>query len=89
MIKIINTTYIKEHTIKLEFSNNSFTIYDFSYLLLKNSKLTSDLKNQEYFKSYFLELGAICWKNGLELSPDSLYQKAKELNNLSVSKSVA
>ena len=82
MIKIIRATYIKDYTIKLEFSDNSSASFDFSYLLSKNTELTNQLKDQEYFSGFFLELGALCWKNGLELSPSSLYQKAKDLGKL-------
>ena len=89
MIKIVNTTYIKEYIVRLEFSDGSYTDYDFSYLLSKNSVLTKPLRNKEYFKSFFLELGAICWKNGLELSPESLYEKARVAGKLLQGKGVA
>ncbi|SFV66567.1 hypothetical protein MNB_SV-12-1711 [hydrothermal vent metagenome] len=89
MIKIINMTYIEEYIVKIEFSDGSYTNYDFSYLLSKKSVLTKPLRNQEYFKSFFLELGAICWKNGLELSPESLYEKARVAGELLQSEDVA
>jgi hypothetical protein len=89
MIKIINATYLKNYTIKLEFSDSSFSNYDFSYLLEKKSILTEPLKEIEYFKDFFLELGAISWKNGLDLCPISLHKKASEKNILCKSKSVA
>ncbi len=82
MIKIVNAQYLNDYVVKLEFSDNSFSNFDFSYLLEKNTELTNPLKDLDYFKSFFLELGAICWKNGLELSPESLYQKAKITNKL-------
>jgi hypothetical protein len=89
MIKIINATYIEQYIIELEFSDNSFSNYDFSYLLERRSKLTEPLKEIVYFKDFFLELGAISWKNGLDLCPISLYEKAREKKNLHKSKSVA
>ncbi len=82
MIKIIKATYLSGYTIKLNFSDNTFSDFDFSYLLSKNTELTKPLKDKEFFKSCFLELGAICWKNGLELSPSSLHQKATAKGNL-------
>jgi len=89
MIKIINTTYINKYIVKIDFSDGSYSNCDFSYLLSKNSQLTKALVDIEYFKSFFLELGAICWKNGLELSPQSIYKKAKEAGELFSDKSVA
>lgn len=78
MIKILKATYLHDYVLKLEFSDASYANYDFSYLLKKNTSLTNVLNEVEYFQSYFLELGALCWSNGLELSPNSLYQKAQE-----------
>ena len=78
MIKIIQADYIKDHIIKLVFSNHAYANYDFGYLLDKKSTLTRDLENQDYFQSFFIELGAIGWGNGLELSGESLYRKARE-----------
>ena len=82
MIKIIKATYIAGYTIRLEFSDHYFSEVDFSYLLSKNTALTDPLKDKTYFKDFFLEMGALCWKNGLELSPSSLYYKAKESGRL-------
>jgi hypothetical protein len=89
MIKIIKATYIEEYSIKLEFSDNTFSAFDFSYLLTKNTSLTNPLRDRDYFKEFFLELGALCWKNGLQLSPSSLYQKAKESGKLQKSEIAA
>ena len=82
MIKITKATYLRDHKIKLEFSDNSFSDFDFSYLLQKDTSLTNPLKNKNYFKDFFLELGGLCWRNRLSLSPSSLYKKAKEAGTL-------
>ena len=82
MIKITKATYLSGYTIKLNFNDNTFSDFDFSYLLSKNTELTKPLKDKEFFKSFFLEFGAICWKNGLELSPSSLHKKATTKGNL-------
>jgi hypothetical protein len=36
------------------------------------------LNDDAYFKQYFLELGALCWRNGFELSPGHIHQKLAE-----------
>jgi len=77
MIKIIKATYLNDYTITLEFSDGKCVNYDFSYIVNKEGILAQPLKDKNYFKTFFLELGAICWKNGLELSPHSIYSKAK------------
>ncbi|WP_457602640.1 DUF2442 domain-containing protein [Nitratifractor sp.] len=82
MIKIVKAKYLKDHSIRLYFSDGSMADYDFSYLLDKKTVLTDALKDIDFFKEFFLELGAIGWKNGLEFSPESLYRKAKESGKL-------
>ena len=82
MIKIIKATYKENYTIKLEFSDHHFSDVDFSYLLSHKTQLTNPLNEKSYFKDFFLELGALCWKNGLELSPSSLYQELKASGRL-------
>ena len=82
MIKIIKSTYLNDYTIRLEFSDDKYVHYDFSYIVNKEGTLVQPLRDKMYFKTFFLELGAICWKNGLELSPHSLYAKAREADIL-------
>ena len=89
MIKIIKATYLNDYKIKLEFSDHTYVDMDFSYLLSKDTSLTHPLKERDFFQSFFLELGALCWKNGLSLSPSSLYQKAKETEKLYKKKEAA
>ncbi len=89
MIKILKATYLKDYIIKLDFSDGQSAAMDFSYLLNKNTVLTNPLKNIDFFKSFFLDFGALCWKNGLELSPEALYIKAKEMGILYKDKMVA
>jgi len=82
MIKIIKATYLNDYTITLAFSDDKCVHYDFSYIVDKEGILAQPLKDKTYFKTFFLELGAICWKNGLELSPHSIYAKAKDAGTL-------
>jgi DUF971 family protein len=83
MIKIVDISYLGDYKLELFFSTNESGVMDFSYLLDKKTQLTEPLDNKEYFKDYFIELGALAWKNGLELSPKSLYEKLKISNNIS------
>lgn len=47
------------------------------------------LNDDHYFKQYFLELGALCWRNGLALSPGNIHQKLAEQNKLHYESRVA
>ncbi|WP_394753034.1 hypothetical protein [Crenothrix sp.] len=40
------------------------------------------LNDESYFKQFFLELGALCWRNGLELSPSNIHKKLADQQQL-------
>lgn len=83
MIKIVKAEYISEYKLRLTFSDDAQGDYDFAPLLAKETVLTKPLKATEYFKAYFTELGALGWKNGLELSPSALYRELQSAGKLS------
>lgn len=82
IIKIIRAYYLQQKTLRLYFSDNSYGDYDLQPLVDRDAELVLPLKDDAYFKQFFLELGALCWKNGLELCPDSIYQKLAEKQQL-------
>ncbi len=82
MIKIIRAYYLQQKILRLHFSDNSYGDYDLQSLVDRDAELVLPLKDEAYFKQFFLELGALCWKNGLELCPDSIYQKLAEKQQL-------
>ena len=51
--------------------------------------LTRPLKNPDNFKEHFLELGALCWKNGLEFSPAALHRELQSAGKLSQAQQAA
>lgn len=89
MINIVKIKYVDKYNLELHFSDNSFGVIDFSYLISKNTSLTNPLKDIEYFKNNFIDFGALCWKNGLELSAESLYEKLIELKSITRNSDVA
>ncbi len=89
MINLIKIEALKKHELKLTFSDNSWGILDFSYVLDAQTVLTNPLKEKKYFDSCFIEFGALCWKNGLEFSAESLYHKLKNQDKLHISQDVA
>lgn len=75
MIKIITAQYLENHKIRLFFSDGAWGDFDASAMLEQSGSLLAPLRETGYFRGFFLELGALCWKNGLELSPASLHAK--------------
>ena len=82
MIKIIKAETIGQTQLRLTFSDSTQGDYDFAPLLAKETVLTQPLKNPEAFNTYFIELGALCWKNGLEFSPAALHQELQSAGKL-------
>ena len=84
MLNLVKIEPQNAYDIKLYFSDNSWGLIDFSYLLEVKSSLTKSLESLDYFHSCFIDFGALCWKNGLELSAESLHLKCKENGTLHI-----
>ena len=73
MIKIVSAKPLRDYVIGVGFSDGSGGEYDLAALIARKSTLTQQLANRTYFNEFFLELGALCWRNGFELSPSAIY----------------
>ncbi|MGZ5624859.1 MAG: DUF2442 domain-containing protein [Methylobacter sp.] len=82
MIKIIQANHVQQKILRLYFSDNSWGDYDLQPLIDRQTELVIRLNDEEYFKQFFLELGALCWRNGLELSPGNIHKKLAEQQQL-------
>ena len=82
MIKIVKAEYLEHKIIRLWFSDQTVGDYDLQPLLDKQTEIVTPLQDDVYFKQFFLELGALCWKNGLELSPGNIHCKLSEQGKL-------
>ena len=89
MIKIVNAQYIGNKIMRLRFSDQAWGDYDLQPLISKQTEMVMPLQDDDYFSRFFLELGALCWENGLELSPGSLYRKLQERGELHVESEAA
>ena len=75
MIKIIKAVAATDARIKLVFSDDSFGELDLQPLIDRNTVLTAALADPAFRARCYLELGALCWPNGLELSAASIHQQ--------------
>ena len=89
MIKIIRVQYVQQKILRLYFSDNSYGDYDLQPLLARQTELVIPLNDEPYFKQFYLELGALCWPNGLELSPGNIHRKLAEQQKLHYESKVA
>jgi hypothetical protein len=82
MIKILRAKHLRDLVIELEFSDGTFGAYDASSLLTRDTELTRPLADPDYFRRFFIDFGALCWPNGLELSPAAIHRRLGESGGL-------
>ncbi len=80
MIKIIKARYLGEFQVELTFSDGRTGVFDGKELLERQGSLLEPLRDESFFKKFFIESGALGWPHGLELSPAKLYSVCKELD---------
>ena len=74
MIKVIEARYQGDFQVALKFSDGKEGAFDGRNLLQRTSLLLEPLRAESYFRRLFIDAGALCWPNGLELSPARLYE---------------
>ncbi|MEW5782786.1 MAG: DUF2442 domain-containing protein [Pseudomonadota bacterium] len=72
MIKILTARYLGDFKIMLAFSDGVEGEFDAHALLSRQGPLLEALRDENYFRRFFVDAGALCWPNGLELSPARL-----------------
>lgn len=78
MIKLVAASTHGDHRLKLTFSDGSWGVYDFGHFISAATPMTMPLGDDAFFESYFIELGALCWPNGFDLSASSLQQRLED-----------
>ena len=77
MIKVLNARLASPFQVELEFSDHSNGVFDAStYLARHTGPLLDKLRDAAYFARFFIDAGALCWPNGLEISPARLHELA-------------
>jgi hypothetical protein len=74
MIKLIAARYQGDFQVAVSFSDGKEGIFDGHALLQRSGPLLEPLRDEAYFRRAFVDAGALCWPNGLELSPARLHE---------------
>jgi hypothetical protein len=75
MIKLVAAELVSDHEIRLRFSDDSSGTLDFRPFLDANTEMTAPLRDPGFFRRFFIELGALAWPNGFDLSAESLRRR--------------
>ncbi len=79
MIKVIAAHYPGNFRVTLEFSDGIIGEFDGRTLLQRRGSLLEPLRDEAYFGRCFVDTGALCWPNGLELAPARLRESVRLL----------
>jgi len=82
VIKIVRAKHLHDFVLEVEFADGMAGEYDLAPLFARDTVLTRPWADAEYFKRFMIELGALGWPNGLELSPQTIRQRLEEQGKL-------
>jgi hypothetical protein len=69
VIKVPTVRHTEPWKLELEFSDHTHGLFDAQpYLAERQGPLLDALRDAAYFSRVFVDAGALCWPNGLELS---------------------
>jgi hypothetical protein len=73
LIRVVDVEYLKDYTMRLEFSDGVQKTIDFYPLL--NGKIFEPLKDKDKFTQFGLNSWTIEWYNGADIAPEFLYTR--------------
>jgi hypothetical protein len=82
MIKLIGIESLQDYRLLLRFSDGSAGVYDFARFVEADTPMTKPLRDPAFFARHFVELGALVWPNGFDLSAASLHRTLAERGEL-------
>jgi hypothetical protein len=82
MIKIVRADFVQDKVIRLTFSDGTRGDYDLAPLIAGGTEMVKPLEEETFFRRFFLELGALCWPNGFELSGGGIQHRLREHGRL-------
>ena len=76
MYDLVEAKYVSGYTLELIFENGRRASLDFSDYVKKGG-VFGRFSDLTFFKSFFVnkELGVLCWPDGLDIAPETLYHK--------------
>lgn len=81
MIKVLTLDHAGDFELVLTFSNGARGRFDGgAYLSTRQGPLLEPLRQADYFRRCFVEAGAVCWPNGLELSGTRVFELSHPLS---------
>jgi hypothetical protein len=70
---VVEAQYVKDYKIKIKFNDGSLKVVDLRPYLEKGG-IFEPLRDEEFFKRFFIDLNTLCWPNGADIAPERLYE---------------
>jgi Protein of unknown function (DUF2442) len=70
LVRVVSAEYVREHQLRIEFSDGAAKIVDFSRWL--HGQVFQPLTDKHEFKRFFIAGGTVCWPNGADIAPETL-----------------
>lgn len=72
---VVKAEYERAFLIHLTFSDGTEGTVDFEEWL--EGPIFEPLRDQDFFRRFFIEAGALSWPNGADIAPETLYEHTK------------
>ena len=79
MIKLVAIEPKSASTLLLRFSDGAWGEFDLGPFIAANTEMTGPLADPVFFRRCFIEVGALAWPNGFDLSAESLYRRLEKV----------
>ena len=73
---VVQATYVADYTLDIRFNDGTRKMIDISQWF--KGPVFEPLRKKPYFKKFFVEAATVAWPNGVDISPEALYD-AKDL----------
>ena len=77
MIDVVGVRSLGGYKLKIEFSDGTAGVRDFTFVTEKTGIMAEPLKDPTYFARVFIDDGALTWPNGYDWAPETLHQAMK------------
>jgi hypothetical protein len=81
MLRVKKVEYLDEYKLNILFSNGRSKVVDFENWIAEENVYLKPLRKIEYFKKVRIDdfNYSICWPNGADFSPDTLFEAGREV----------
>jgi hypothetical protein len=78
---VVQARYLDGYQIEITFQDGQIRIVDF-HQYVQRGGVFAPLKDENYFKRFFIDINTICWPNGADVAPERLYELGRPIETI-------